>query len=119
MKSEESAWPVKSEKKRVTERVAPLLHVTSLVFRLLNHDLELCSSSFTFGNVSLLSFRSLNHDLFTIVDIEALARFIDSDTAQGVPLTILALGITLDGLDACGRCLECDSNRHRIIRHDE
>ena len=69
--------------------------------------------------MSKLSLRSLNHDLFTIVDVEALGRLIDSDAAQGVPLTVLTLGVILDSLDACCRCLECNGNRHRIIRHDE
>ena len=41
---------------------------------LLDHDLELCSSSFTFGRVRASStLRSLNHDLFTITDVKALA----------------------------------------------
>ena len=39
----------------------------------LNHDLELRSSSFTFGNENKLSFHSLNHDLFTITNVEALS----------------------------------------------
>ena len=55
---------------------------------------------------------SLHHDHFTIVDIEALGRLVDSDAAQGVPLTILALGITLDSLDVCCSSLEGHGNRH-------
>lgn len=53
----------------------------------LNHDLELCSSSFTFGSVSELSLRSLNHDLAAILDVDTLGRRLGTETAaaQVVP----------------------------------
>ncbi len=46
-----------------------MLFYVVVFISLLNHDLELCSSSLTFGNVSELPFLSLNHDLTSIVDI--------------------------------------------------
>ena len=43
------------------------------VVELLNHNLELCSSSFTFGIVQAsLALLLLNHDLLTILDVDAL-----------------------------------------------
>ena len=45
------------------------------VVELLNHNLELRSSSFTFGRTRTSSvLHSLNHDLFTVDDVDALGK---------------------------------------------
>ena len=49
-----------------------LLTICKCLF-LLQHDLELRSSSFTFGSAIKLSLLSPNHDLTTVVEVEALA----------------------------------------------
>ena len=58
---------------------------TGSVCLLLNHDLELRSSSFTFGKTQTsLVFLSLNHDLFTILDIDSMRRLGDAASAEVV-----------------------------------
>ena len=64
----------------------------SLSFLLLNHDLGLCPSSFTFGKAQTsLAFHSLNHDLFTIIDIDAANRRLATElaTVERVPIIII------------------------------
>ena len=69
---------------------------------LLNHDLELRSSSFTFGNVSKHSFLSLNHDLVTIVYIESLRGMLHALAAEVVVNAAVSGTLLLERLDACG-----------------
>ena len=64
-----------------------------LVLLLLNHDPELCSSSFTFGSENKLSLHSLNHDLLAIYDIYALLGHGLANTIQVVNRSILGLCI--------------------------
>jgi len=63
-----------------------LIHIA--IFLLLNHDLELCSSSFTFGRTRASSILlSLNHDNFTILCIQSFLRRLATElpTVEGVP----------------------------------
>ena len=66
------------------------LHIFSFhcsVLHLFDYNLELRSSSLTFGNASKLSFLSLNRDLFTIIDIDALCAGLaaEANAIQRVP----------------------------------
>ena len=66
-----------------------LIHIA--IFLLFNHDLELCSSSFTFGRTRASSILlSLNHDLFTIFYIYAVLRGLlrEFPTIESEPSTV-------------------------------
>ena len=65
---------------------------------LLDHNLELRSSSFTFGNVSKHSFLLLNHDP-TIVYIESFRGMLHTLAAEVVVNAAVSGTLLLDGLD--------------------
>lgn len=76
----------------------------SLSFLLLNHDLGLCPSSFTFGKAQTsLAFHSLNHDLFTIDNIHTLLGVLHLLTLHVVDTVVLAEEVCslVDAADTC------------------
>lgn len=75
-------------KKQLQPRLQLLSLLCGTILRLLNHDFELCSKSFTFGIIQTsLILRSLNHDFNATDDVDATlgGHAVEATTVEGVP----------------------------------